>query len=127
MRQFVASFVLLALALLTGACSTSLVQEVSFDHLVGQPEAMVISRLGQPTREAASGGQTVLFYDKQKTVQKTYTGPISPYGFYGSNLPDSARLGAPDIIDKVCHTTFTIIGGRVASWSAHGNGCGVIT
>ena len=127
MHRLVARCAPLALALLTGACSTNLVQAISFNHLIGQPEAMVISRLGQPTRETASGGQTVLVYDKRETIQRTYTGPLSPFGYYGRNLPGSARLGAPDIIDEMCHTTFTIIGNRVASWSAHGNGCGVIT
>jgi hypothetical protein len=116
---------LLAVALAGCVTGPNLAERMS--QLVGQPEEVVIQRLGVPNRTMVMKGVTYLAYVRHSTEYVpgsfgygTFIGPFGgPFfgSYYGGGFP-------PETIHDRCETTFAISGGIVRSFALHGNDCG---
>ena len=112
--------VIAAILVLLAGCADLLAQRRAFlDTLVGKSEEEVVRTLGVPTRSVDSNGHRFLAYTESR-VDIVPTGPVMPWGWgwqYGGGFP-------PQVVQRVCETTFEIVGGRVASYTLRGNACG---
>jgi hypothetical protein len=115
----------LAAVLLLAACTTySLEQRQAYlGQFVGHDEADVVRVLGVPPRTYEASGHRFIAYIEQRTdVVPGWYGP-GWYGPWGGPGPWGGGL-PPEVIQRVCVTTFAIDAGKVTSFSLQGNACG---
>lgn len=116
----------LAVALLVTACAPHLDRRVYLSSLVGVPEAEVVRQIGVPTRTYETSGHKFLAYTEQRADYIAggpfFFGGGFGGGFYGPRFGYAAF--PPQVIERVCETTFDIAEGRVLTWSLRGNACG---
>ena len=120
MRPIVA--VLFALPLLA-ACQQPTMQDrqAALQPLVGQSESDLVRRMGVPTRSFDADGHRFLAYLQRDVTVLPGQGPWQPFwGGWWYHGPDVA----PEVIDRVCETTFEITAGKVQSYQLRGNACG---
>ena len=119
-------YVLLATALLLGACSTGADRAAYLNTLVGQPQTELVRQLGVPTRSFIGDGRTFLAYDEERSSTVYSGGPFffgGFGGFHGGGFGYAAGLPT-EVVPRHCETTFEIVNDRVATWSLRGNACG---
>lgn len=86
---------------------------------IGQGEGELVSAFGVPTRTYEADGRKFLQYEERRT-QAVASDP------YFSRFP--GRFGPvfspyPAFVVRSCDITFTLAGGKVASFSFRGEGC----
>jgi hypothetical protein len=112
---------ILAVLLLLSACAGGLAaRRAALAPLVGQSEADLVRALGVPTRSFDSGGHRFLEYEARDVsiipgLPGHGFGPWGSWGYYGA-MP-------PQVVERVCDTTFEVANGRVASFTLRGNAC----
>ena len=115
------AFILAATLLLAGCVTYSLEQrQAALAAFVGKDEADVVRVFGVPPRVYETDGHRFIAYIEQRTdVIPGWYGPGWGPGWYGpyGGLP-------PEVIQRVCVTTFEIDAGKVTSYSLQGNACG---
>lgn len=114
---------ILAVALLATACAPGFDRRAYLSSLVGAPEAEVVRQMGVPSRTYETGGHKFLAYSEQR-VDFVAGGPFffGGAGFYGSRFGYGAFT--PQVVERVCETTFDVAEGRVVTWALRGNACG---
>ena len=117
-----------AAALLLAGCATySLEQRQAYLTLfVGHDEAEVVRTFGVPPRTYEAGGHHFIAYIEQRTdVIPGWYGPGWGGGWNGPWAGPGPWGGfPPEVIQRVCVTTFAIDAGKVTSFSLQGNACG---
>lgn len=111
----------LALLLLAG-CVNQLAQRQAFlAQFVGQPESLLVQRLGVPTRSYTTNGVKFLAYTESRVdiVPGLPAYGFGPpfWGWYGGGFP-------PEVVNLVCETTFAVSDNVVRSYTLRGNACG---
>lgn len=114
--------ILLVMALLLGGCANYLAQREAFlSQFVGKPDSYLVQKLGVPTRSfTADGIQYLAYTESRLDVIPAFPGYGWGYpywGWYGGGFP-------PQVINRVCETTFAVKQGVVLSYSLRGNACG---
>ncbi len=113
----------LALLLLTAACTTGVDRRTFLNTLIGAPETEVVRQMGVPSRTYETGGHKYLAYSEQR-ADYIAGGPF----LFGAGFYYGPRFGyaafPPQVIERVCETTFDIAEGRVLTWALRGNACG---
>jgi hypothetical protein len=112
--------ILVALLLLSACADGLAARKASLAPLVGQSEADLVRALGVPTRSFESGGHRFLEYEARDVsiipgLPGHGFGPWGSWGYYGA-MP-------PQVVERVCDTTFDLVNGRVASFTLRGNAC----
>lgn len=115
MRRFRAVARLLATIALAGCEDPRAARIAAMNQLVGQPEQVLLLRMGVPTRSYDAEGVKYLAYDERRIDVVPGTPGI---GFW--------HFGAmpPQPIERWCETTFQVIQGIVRSYALRGNACG---
>lgn len=123
MRRF-APF-LATLALCVAGCANYAAQRAAFlNGLVGQPETVVVARLGVPAQTYEAGGHKFLAYTSGHTT--VYGGGgfgVGGFGYGGFGGFGGFDALPAEVIPRVCETTLDLVNGTVQSWALHGNGC----
>lgn len=108
-----------ALVLLGASCATGPGLESRLQATIGQGEGELVSAFGVPTRTYEADGRKFLQYEERRT-QAVASDP------YFSRFPGrfgSAFSPYPAFVVRSCDITFTLTGGRVASFSFRGEAC----
>ena len=119
MRPMIA--VLLALPLLA-ACTQPPPpdRQAQLQPLVGQTETDVVRQMGIPARSFDVNGHRFLAYLDRSVTVVPGQGPWQPFWsgwwYHGPDV-------APEVVDRICETTFEITAGRVQSYQLRGNAC----
>ncbi len=116
---------LLIALLLLSACDPYALQrrEAALAGYVGQSETDLVRAFGVPTRVYEAGGHRFLAYDQGSVDILPPLYPWRPYGWggfgygYGGDFP-------PQVVQRVCETTFEVAAGRVIGFTLRGNACG---
>ena len=113
---------LLVILLLLGGCANRLAQRQTFlSQFIGKPDSFLVQHLGVPTRSFTTKGVQYLAYTESRLdVIPGFPGPGwgAPFwGWYGGGFP-------PEVVKRVCETTFAVSDGIVRSYSLRGNACG---
>lgn len=113
---------LLVLAVLLGGCVNQLAQRQAFlSQFVGKPVSYLVQRLGVPTRSFTTNGvQYIAYTESRLDVLPGFSGPgWGPpfWGWYGGGFP-------PQVVQRVCETTFAVRDETVVSFVLRGNACG---
>ncbi|HEX4261376.1 MAG TPA: hypothetical protein VHY76_09770 [Acetobacteraceae bacterium] len=114
---------LLVLAL--GACSPGPPRR-QLDALIGQSPEQLVRTLGVPARSWQTGGLQFLAFDRRVSALIPGSGPVAQQPFQ-TPIPFSAGAGLgtpPEVVSRICETTFEIAGGRAVRWTKRGPGCG---
>jgi len=118
MRRLLA--LLLLLPLLGGCVNMLAERQAALGQYVGQTEADLVRGLGVPSRTFDTDGRHFLAYT-DRSVQ--VVPGFAPYygwgrygGIYGGGYP-------PDVIERICETTFEVAQGKVVSFTLRGNAC----
>lgn len=123
MRSFAPLLAVLALG--AAGCTNYTAQRAAFlNSMVGQPETVLVGRLGVPTQTYETSGHKFLAYTTGRTT--VYGGGgfgVGGFGYGGFGGFGSFDALPTEVIPRVCETTFDLVGGTVQSWSLHGNGC----
>jgi hypothetical protein len=109
----------LLIGMIAGCTDTLAVRQAQLNTLVGRPEVDVVQAMGVPTRTFETNGVRFLSYQQQQTQLI----PGSPWYLYGP-VPGFYGGFPPQVVTWACDTTFTIVDGRVSSFTLRGNGCG---
>ena len=117
------AFALAVAMLLAGCADYGLQQRQAYlTQFVGQDESEVIRVFGVPPRVYEADGHRFIAYIEQRTdVIPAWYQPGWNGGWFG---PPPWGGGPPEVIQRVCVTTFEISAGKVASFSLQGNACG---
>ena len=118
MRRWIG--LLMALPLLAGCVNMLAERQAYFAQYVGQTEGDLVRGLGVPSRTFDTEGHHFLAYtDRSIQVVPAF----APYygwgrygGWYGGGYP-------ADVIERVCETTFDVVGGKVVTFTMRGNSC----
>lgn len=108
---------LLALAL--AGCATGPGIEARLAPTIGKGEGDLVSTFGVPTRTYQADGRKFLQYEERRTqavASDPYWGRSG--GRYGPLFPPG-----PAFVVRSCDITFTLVDGRVASFSYRGSAC----
>jgi hypothetical protein len=112
--------VLLLLAGLLAGCVNQLAaRQAQLAQFVGQPESVLVQRLGVPSRTYETGGVKYLAYDEHRVDVIPGFPSYSPFytGWYGAGFP-------AQVVDLRCETTFEIANTTVKAFTLRGNACG---
>ncbi len=107
---------LLACCALPAACADEQAARMeALNHLVGQPEQVLLQTMGVPTRSYDADGVKYLAYDERRVDVIPGTPGVGIW-----------RAGAmpPQPIERWCETTFQVAQGVVRSFTLRGNACG---
>lgn len=112
---------LLVLVLLLAGCANGLAQREAFlSQFVGKPDSYLVQRVGVPTRSfTADGVQYLAYTESRLDIIPGFPGPgWGPgfWGWYGGGFP-------PQVVNRICETTFAVKKGIVLSYSLRGNAC----
>jgi hypothetical protein len=106
----------LLLAASLAACGDPLAARMAaMNQLVGQPEQVLLQRMGVPSRNYEADGVRYLAYDERRVQILPGVGGFGPW--YAGGIP-------PQPIELWCETTFKVSGGTVQSFTLRGNSCG---
>ena len=112
----------LLLAAALAGCAPAFNRPAFLATLVGQPETELVRRLGVPSRTYETDGRKFLAYSERRS-EVIGGGPFfGGFGYFGSGLGYGAAF-PPEIIERICETTFEVGNGRVLAWSLRGNAC----
>ncbi len=128
----------LVAVLALGGCATEAQINAQLARHLGESETDLVREMGVPTRHLDSGGHRFLAY--VEGYQEIYPPPDAGWGYPGWGGgwggggfggwgwggwagPWGGWAGPSDVVSYGCETTFEIVGGRVASFARHGNGC----
>ncbi len=116
MRPLFAIPAVLALA----ACVDTLAQrEAALAPTIGMTESQLVQALGVPSRAIDADGKRFLAYRDQQIQVVPGTMMWGGWGYpwgYGGGFP-------PEVITRVCETTFTLVDGKVQGFTLRGNSC----
>ena len=117
MRRWIAKGMVLALRL--AGCATGPNLETRLQSTIGQGEGELVSANGVPTRTYQADGRKFLQYEERRT-QMVASDPYwsRSYGRFGPIFPP-----APAFVVRSCDITFTLVDGKVASFSFRGEAC----
>ena len=87
----------------------------AMNQFVGQPEQVLIQRMGVPTRRYEAAGVKYLAYDERQVEILPGVGGIGPS--YAGGIP-------PQLVERWCETTFQVSEATVRSFTLRGNACG---
>lgn len=111
----------LVLAVLLAGCVNRLAQRQAFlAPFIGQPESVLVQRLGVPDRTYQTQGVKYLAYTESRVdILPGAPMMMGPpwWGWYGGGFP-------PQAVNLVCDTTFAVSDGIVRSYTLRGNACG---
>lgn len=118
MRRIVPVLVLLLLA----GCANGLAQRQAYlSQFIGQPVSYLVQVAGVPNRTYTTNGIQYLAYTESRV--EVIPG-IPPYawgppfwGWYGGGFP-------PEVVNRICETTFAATDNIVRSYTLRGNACG---
>ena len=118
MRRFILPLLLPVLA----GCTNGLAErEAYLNQFIGWPENRLVRYLGVPSRTYENDGQRLLAYTESRIDLQPGMMPMGfgPWygGWYGGGFP-------PQVVNRVCETTFAIVDDKVASFTLRGNACG---
>jgi hypothetical protein len=88
---------------------------LAMNQFVGQPERVLIQRMGEPTRRYEAAGVKYLAYDERQVKILPGVGGIGPW--YAGGIP-------PQLVERWCETTFQVSDTTVRSFTLRGNACG---
>ena len=96
------------------------------DALIGQPPTALVHALGVPVRTWRGGGMLFMAFDRQVGAVIPGSGPVAEKPF---STPDPLSAGTglgtpPQLVIRVCETTFEVVSGRAVRWTQRGTGCG---
>ena len=120
MRPIVSALFILPLL---AACAQPAPQnrQAELQPLIGQSEVDLVRRMGVPTRSFDVEGHHFLAYLERDVTVLPGSGAWQPFwGGWWYHGPDVA----PEIVDRICETTFEITAGKVQSYQLRGNACG---
>ena len=112
--------ILLVLTGLMAGCGDQLAARQAYlGQFVGQPEGVVVQRMGVPSRNYETGGVKYLAYNEHRIDIVPTFPSYSPFftGWYGGGFP-------PQVIELQCETTFEVAAGIVKAFTLRGNACG---
>jgi hypothetical protein len=96
-------------------------RQAALQPLVGQSETDLVRHMGVPTRRFAIEGHHFLAYLERTVTVLPGQGPWQPFWagwwYHGPDV-------APEVVDRVCETTFEVTAGKVQSYQLRGNACG---
>ena len=120
---------LLAIIALAGCAYDPAVRGARLQPFVGQPVAVLVANLGVPSRTYEAGGTQFLAYTERRVdylpAFPAYgPGFGSPYGPYAYGGYGGYGAFPPQVIERVCETTFQVFQDRVQSFTFRGNSCG---
>ena len=104
----IALTIMAGLALMGCAVDSRPAAESRLAVLVGQPESELARRLGPPLRVSGEGGR------RQVTYRESWPIILGP----------RARVTWDEPTEWVCDLTFSVEGGRIASYTLVGEACG---
>lgn len=108
------------LMLALAGCATGPDLATRLAATIGQGEGELVSAFGVPTRTYEADGRKFLQYEERRT-QAVASDPYfarSPYSRFGPVFSPY-----PAFVVRSCDITFTLAGGKVASFSFRGEGC----
>lgn len=98
----------------------------ALDALLGQSPTTLVHALGVPARAWRSGGTLFMAYDRRIGAVIPGSGPVAQKPF-STPPPFSAGTGLgtpPELVTRICETTFEVVSGRAVRWTQRGAGCG---
>jgi hypothetical protein len=112
-------FLLLLTGLFAGCVNQLAARQAELGQLIGQPESVLIQRMGVPNRTYETDGVKYLAYDEQRVDIVPGYPTYNPFftGWYGGGFP-------PEVVELRCETTFEIAAGTVKAFTLRGNACG---
>lgn len=116
----------LCLPLLATACANGLAERrAALAPLIGKSETDLVRQLGVPNRTFETGGHRFLAYVEDRTTVLPGVGPIGPFGYPYAGGWVGGYVGSlpPEVLDRVCETTFEVDAGRVTGVTLRGNAC----
>lgn len=119
------AFAMFAAAAVLAGCVQVPGRRDRLDQLVGQPETLVVRTMGVPERTIETDGHRFLAYVERQPASFAGYDMFDGFGRYGTL--GYRRLGfeaAPELYERSCETTFEVVGGKVAGYTLHGDGCG---
>jgi len=120
MRRFVVLSLIVALA----GCGPSLQErEAAMNRFIGQPEAVLVQQMGVPSRTYEAGGVKFLAYDERRLDYAPGFYGGGPWGYPGWYGYGYATF-PPTTVERICETTFEVVGSVVQRVSLRGNACG---
>jgi hypothetical protein len=88
--------------------------------MIGRNEVELVQQSGVPTRTYMADGRKFLAYEARYVDiipgTPAFGGWRRGWGWYGGGFP-------PEVITRVCDTTFELAGEKVVSWTQRGNAC----
>ncbi len=95
-------------------------RQAELQPLVGQTETDLVRHMGVPTRSFDVEGHHFLQYLERDVTVLPGQGPWQPFWsgwwYHGPDV-------APEIVDRICATTFEVTAGKVQSYQLRGNAC----
>ncbi len=98
----------------------------ALNALIGQPPVALVHALGVPARTWRSGGILFMAFDRRIDAVVPGSGPVAQAPFRTPD-PFSAGTGLgtpPELVIRICETTFEVVDGRAVRWTQRGTGCG---
>lgn len=98
----------------------------ALDALLGQSPTTLVHALGVPARIWHGDGMLFMAFDRRIGAVIPGSGPVAEKPF---STPDPFSAGTglgtpPELVIRVCETTFEVVGGRAVRWTQRGTGCG---
>ncbi len=123
-RSAVLSLFFLALA----GCATGPSLQSRMAAYIGANEQTLVQQLGVPDRQITVNGVQYVAYNwrRQAAYTGAYMGGYGPWvgPYYGGFFPSVYEAGlSPQIVIYSCEATFTLLNGKVLSFTLRGNDC----
>ncbi len=98
----------------------------ALDALLGRPPIALVHALGVPARTWRGNGTLFMAFDRRIGAVIPGSGPVAQKPF---RTPDPFSTGTglgtpPELVTRVCETTFEVVDGRAVRWTQRGAGCG---
>lgn len=117
-------------AFLAAGCATRVGFDAQTQALVGQPEAALVARLGQPTADFVADGRHFLLWDNLGPPAPAGIGPGTGFGLGGAPLSGQGIAAGPLVQSSIggrpvsaCSVRFEIMDGRAVGYLTSGMGC----
>ncbi|MBR0683216.1 hypothetical protein GXW74_22200 [Roseomonas eburnea] len=115
--------------LLLAGCATEAGFEDRMNALVGQPEAVLVQRLGPPSADVTLEGRRFLRWDDLGVAAPATIGPAAGFGLGAGRLSGqgiaAGPLAGPAVAwpEAGCSVRFEIMDGRAVGFIPSGSGC----